>query len=46
MNMEQQWEEPEKILSWRKMHLGVYRYHCTEHRGEKRLPQADKRDHS
>ena len=25
--MEQQWEETEKILSWREMRLGVYRYH-------------------
>ena len=31
--MEQQWEEAEKILSWREMHPGVYRYHCIEHRG-------------
>ena len=31
--MEQQCEEAEKILSWREMHPGVYRYHCIEHRG-------------
>ena len=31
--MEQQWEESEKILSWREMQTGVYRYHCIEHRG-------------
>ena len=29
--MEQQWEEAEKILSWREMHPGVYRYHGIEH---------------
>ena len=31
--MEQQWEEAEKILSWREMYPGVYRYHGIEHRG-------------
>ena len=31
--MEQQWEEAEKIFSWREMRLGVYRYHGIEHRG-------------
>ena len=31
--MEQQWEESEKILSWREMRHGVYRYHGIEHRG-------------
>ena len=31
--MEQQWEEAEKVLSWREMHPAVYRYHCIEHRG-------------
>ena len=31
--MEQQWEEAEKILSWREMHPGVYKYHGIEHRG-------------
>ena len=31
--MEQQWEESEKILSWREMHPGVYSYHCIELRG-------------
>ena len=31
--MEQQWEEAEKILSWRDMHQGVYRFHGIEHRG-------------
>ena len=30
--MKQQWEEAEKILSWREMHPRVYRYHCSEHR--------------
>ena len=33
MEFEQQWEESEKILSWREMKLGVYRYHGIEHRG-------------
>ena len=31
--MEQQWEEAEKILSWREMQQGVYKYHCIEYRG-------------
>ena len=31
--MEQQWEEAEKLLSWREMRPGVYRYHGIEHRG-------------
>ena len=31
--MEQQWEEAEKILSWREMQPGVYKYHGIEHRG-------------
>ena len=31
--MEEQWEEAEKILSWRKMQPGVYKYHSIEHRG-------------
>ena len=31
--MEQQWEAAEKILSWREMHPGVYRYHGIEHCG-------------
>ena len=31
--MEQKWEEAEKILSWRELQTGVYRYHCIEHRG-------------
>ena len=31
--MEQQWEEAEKILSWRDMHQGIYRFHGIEHRG-------------
>ena len=30
--MEQQWEASEKILSWREMQPGVYRYHGIEHR--------------
>ena len=28
-----EWEEAEKILSWRKLQTGVYRYHFIEHRG-------------
>ena len=31
--MEQLWDESEKILSWREMQPGVYRYHGIEHRG-------------
>ena len=31
--MEQQWKEAEKILSWREMQPGVYRYHGIKHRG-------------
>ena len=31
--MEQQWEEADKILSWREMQLGEHRYHGIEHRG-------------
>ena len=31
--MEQQWEEAEKILSWREMRLRVYKYHGIEHCG-------------
>ena len=31
--MEHQWEEAEKILSWREMQPGVYRYHGIERRG-------------
>ena len=31
--MEQQWEEAEKLLSWRDMHQGVYRFHRIEHCG-------------
>ena len=31
--MEQHWEGAEKILSWRDMHQGVYRFHGIEHRG-------------
>ena len=31
--MEQQWEEAEKILSWREMHPGVYRCHGNECHG-------------
>ena len=31
--MEKQWEESEKILSWREMQPGVYGYHCIKHRG-------------
>ena len=29
----QDWEESEKILSWREMQTGVYIYHSIEHRG-------------
>ena len=28
-----EWEESEKILSWREMKLGVYSFHKIEHRG-------------
>ena len=28
-----EWEEAEKVLSWREMQTGVYRYHGIEHRG-------------
>ena len=28
-----EWEEAEKILSWREMQTGVQRYHGIEHRG-------------
>ena len=28
-----EWEEAEKILSWREMQSGEYRYHGIEHRG-------------
>ena len=28
-----EWEEAEKILSWREMQPGVYTYHGIEHRG-------------
>ena len=31
--MEHQWEESEKILSWREMQPGVYNYHGFELRG-------------
>ena len=31
-NMEQQWEEAKKILSWREMQPGVHKYHSIEHR--------------
>ena len=31
--MEQQWEEAEKISSWREMRPGAYSYHGIEHRG-------------
>ena len=31
--MEQQWEEAEKILSWREMQPAVYKNHGIEHRG-------------
>ena len=33
-NVEQQWEEAEKILSWREMSPGVYKYNGIEYRGE------------
>ena len=32
--MEQQWEEAEKILSWREMLKGAYRYLSIEYRRE------------
>ena len=28
-----EWEEAQKIFSWREMQPGVYRFHCIEHRG-------------
>ena len=28
-----EWEEAEKVLSWREMQTGVYKYHGIEHRG-------------
>ena len=28
-----QFEEAKKILSWREMQQGVYKYHCIEYRG-------------
>ena len=28
-----EWEEAVKILSWREMQPGVYKYYCIEHRG-------------
>ena len=31
--MENKWEEAEKILSWREMQFGVYKYHGIERRG-------------
>ena len=31
--MEQNWEEAEKVLSWREMQTGVYKYHGIEDRG-------------
>ena len=31
--MEQQWEEAEKVLSWREMQPGVYKNRGIEHRG-------------
>ena len=33
MDQKLQFEEAEKILSWREMQPGVYRYHGIEHRG-------------
>ena len=33
MDQKMQFEEAEKILSWREMELGVYKYHGIEHRG-------------
>ena len=33
MEQQLQFEEAEKILSWREMQRGVYRYHSIEHRG-------------
>ena len=31
--MDHNWEEAEKVLSWREMQPGVYRYYAIEHRG-------------
>ena len=33
MEQQLQFEEAEKILSWRDMHQGIYRFHNIEHRG-------------
>ena len=33
MEQQLQFEEAEKILSWRDMHHGIYRFHNIEHRG-------------
>ena len=33
MEQQLQFEEAEKILSWRDMHLGIYKFHNIEHRG-------------
>ena len=33
MEQQLQFEEAEKILSWREMHPGVYKYHNIEYRG-------------
>ena len=33
MDQKLQFEEAEKILSWRDMHQGIYRFHNIEHRG-------------
>ena len=33
METQLHWEAAKKILSWREMKLGVYRYHGIEHRG-------------
>ena len=33
MEQQLQFEEAEKILSWRDMHQGIYKFHNIEHRG-------------
>ena len=33
MEQQLQFEEAEKILSWRDMHQGIYRFHNIKHRG-------------
>ena len=33
MEQQLQFEEAKKILSWRDMHQGIYKFHSIEHRG-------------